>query len=168
MNTEQLRAMLERMYDEREFLSRYGIRSLSKVHEAQPFVWDGHAVCYEPAESIVKIKGGNSNWRGPIWFPTTFLIIESLRKLGTAYGKDFAAPVPMHEMARDIARRMIDIFLLDETGTPPSVRWRTQVHRGPDVARSPAVLRVLPRRQRRGDRRKSSDWLDRARRKPHR
>lgn len=119
MNTEQLRAMLVRMYDEREFLSRYGIRSLSKVHETEPFVWDGRTVRYEPAESPEKLKGGNSNWRGPIWFPTTFLIIESLRKLGTAFGKGFAAPIGMHEMAHDIARRMIDIFLLDQTGRRP-------------------------------------------------
>ncbi len=119
MNTEQLRAMLVRMYDEREFLSRYGIRSLSKVHEAEPFVWDGRTVCYEPAESVVKLKGGNSNWRGPIWFPTTFLIIESLRRLGTAFGQGFVAPTGMHEMARDIARRLIDIFLLDKNGRRP-------------------------------------------------
>ena len=56
-----------------EFLSDYGIRSLSKAHEAHPFEFDGRAVHYEPAEAVSKIKGGNSNWRGPIWFPTCFL-----------------------------------------------------------------------------------------------
>jgi hypothetical protein len=140
----QLKSLLARMYDEREFLSRYGIRSLSKIHETQPFTWDGHTVSYEPAESASKLKGGNSNWRGPLWFPTTFLIIESLRKLATAFGPAFAVPVPgrdvpfsVREMARDIARRMVNIFLLDEQGRRPvfgSVRkfvedpsWRDQL-----------------------------------------
>jgi hypothetical protein len=118
----QLGRMLGRMHDGAEFLSRYGIRSLSKAHEAQPFEWAGRRVAYEPAESEVKLKGGNSNWRGPIWFPTTFLIVESLRKLGTALGPRHVVatpaangqPMALQAMARDIARRMIDIFLLDE------------------------------------------------------
>jgi hypothetical protein len=122
----ELRSVLHRMYDEREFLSRYGIRSLSKHHEAHPFTWDGRTVSYEPAESVEKLKGGNSNWRGPLWFPTTFLIVESLRKLATAMGPAFAVAVPgsdvplgIRDMAHDIARRMIDIFLLDENGHRP-------------------------------------------------
>ena len=84
----QLRRMLERVLDPAEFLSDYGIRSLSKYHEQHPFVFGTSEVRYDPAESDNKIKGGNSNWRGPIWFPTTFLIIESLRKLGQGYGAD--------------------------------------------------------------------------------
>ncbi|MDQ3335368.1 MAG: glucosidase [Myxococcota bacterium] len=127
VNTGQLRQLLSHMHDEREFLSRYGIRSLSKCHEREPFQWAGRLVGYEPAESASKLKGGNSNWRGPIWFPTTFLIIESLRKLGTAFGKHYAVrtpgnngePIEMTDLARDISRRMIDIFLLDETGKRP-------------------------------------------------
>ncbi|HZJ63029.1 MAG TPA: glucosidase [Kofleriaceae bacterium] len=122
VNTSQLAQLLARTHDEREFLSRYGIRSLSKLHETEPFEWGGHRVAYEPAESAVKLKGGNSNWRGPIWFPTTFLIIESLRKLGTAFGARYAVetpgsngrPIALAAIARDIARRLIDIFLLDE------------------------------------------------------
>src|SRR5262245_6058990 len=117
VNTDQLAGMLAKLHDEREFLSRYGVRSLSKLHETQPFVYDGRSVGYEPAESSSKLKGGNSNWRGPIWFPTTFLIIESLRKLGTAFGP--RGPLPLRGMARDIARRLIDIFLLDEHGRRP-------------------------------------------------
>ena len=70
---DQLGRILERVWDPAEFLSDYGIRSLSKTHEAQPFVFEGQAVGYEPAEAVTKIKGGNSNWRGPIWFPTCFL-----------------------------------------------------------------------------------------------
>jgi Mannosylglycerate hydrolase MGH1-like glycoside hydrolase domain len=127
VDTAQLRRLLGHAYDEREFLSRYGVRSLSKLHEAQPFDWSGHRVAYEPAESAQKLKGGNSNWRGPIWFPTTFLIIESLRKLGTAFGSHYLVetsgsggqPIALQAIARDIARRMIDIFLLDKNQRRP-------------------------------------------------
>jgi hypothetical protein len=126
VNQYQLKRMLEKMYCETEFLSRYGIRSLSKHHEMNPFSMDGRTVGYEPAESSSKLKGGNSNWRGPLWFPTTFLLVESLRKLGTAFGPKYAVKVPaspqplnFREMARDIARRSVDIFLRDEHGRRP-------------------------------------------------
>ncbi len=74
VNRPQLERILERLWDPAEFLSDYGIRSLSLAHDAQPFVFDGQSVGYEPAEAVSKIKGGNSNWRGPIWFPTCFLL----------------------------------------------------------------------------------------------
>jgi hypothetical protein len=126
VDTQQLHRLLDYVFDEDEFLSRYGIRSLSKMHEQKPFYYGGLGVGYEPAESSSKIKGGNSNWRGPIWFPTTFLIIESLRKLGTAFGSEYVVrtdaggkPITLRDMARDIARRLVDIFLLDETGKRP-------------------------------------------------
>ncbi len=123
----QLEHLLAHVHDEREFLSPYGVRSLSKAHQDAPFELDGRRVGYEPAESSSKLKGGNSNWRGPIWFPTTFLIIESLRKLGTALGPDRQIRTPasgdgtigLHELARDLARRLISIFLLDEHGRRP-------------------------------------------------
>jgi hypothetical protein len=128
MNIEQLSRMLARLHDPEEFLSPYGIRSLSKRHEREPFEFDGRRVGYEPAESQTKLKGGNSNWRGPIWFPTTFLIIESLRKLGTAFGPDFTvhtagaggSPITLREMARDIAGRLTSIYLQDGTGRRPA------------------------------------------------
>ena len=127
VNTHQLRRMLEHMHNETEFLSSYGIRSLSKLHEKQPFEFEGRSVAYEPAESNNKLKGGNSNWRGPIWFPTAFLIIESLRKLGTAFGPRYTVrtpgskeePIALRDMAHDISRRMIDIFLLDKENHRP-------------------------------------------------
>jgi hypothetical protein len=127
VDLDQLRRLLERLHDREEFLSRFGIRSLSKHHQLHPFVHDGQAVAYEPAESSSKLKGGNSNWRGPIWFPTSFLLIESLRKLGTAFGDSFTIatpgsheqPIPLNAMARDIARRLISIFLLDPQGQRP-------------------------------------------------
>ena len=86
----QLAPLLQRMWDEQEFLSAGGMRSLSKYHESHPFGFGGSDGRYEPAEADVKIKGGNSNWRGPIWFPTSFLMIESLRKFGKAFGPDYA------------------------------------------------------------------------------
>jgi hypothetical protein len=128
MNISQLRQLLARMHDANEFLSPHGIRSMSKRHEQEPFVLDGRTVGYEPAESVTKLKGGNSNWRGPVWFPTTFLIVESLRKLGAAFGDGFTVetpaaggrPIALREMAGDIARRLVGIFLADETGRRPA------------------------------------------------
>ncbi|HWO17853.1 MAG TPA: glucosidase [Kofleriaceae bacterium] len=127
VDIEQLHRMLDHLHDDEGFLSRFGVRSLSKRHERAPFVLDGRSVGYEPAESSSKLKGGNSNWRGPIWFPTTFLIVESLRKLGTAFGPRYTVktpasreqPIALRDMARDVARRLIDIFLLDEHGRRP-------------------------------------------------
>jgi len=84
----QLQHLLARVVDTKEFLSPHGIRSLSKVHQQQPFSFGSASVSYEPAEAVSKIKGGNSNWRGPVWFPTSFLIIETLRKLEKGFGGD--------------------------------------------------------------------------------
>jgi hypothetical protein len=126
LNQEQIRRLTGRLCDPDEFFSDYGIRSLSKAHEANPFHFDGRTVGYEPGESLARLKGGNSNWRGPIWFPMGFLVIESLRKLGTAFGSTLGAsaswserPVPFHTLARTIADRMVRIFTLDESGRRP-------------------------------------------------
>jgi hypothetical protein len=128
VDEEQLRALMNRVWNEAEFLSDYGIRGLSKAHEKHPFQFADKVVGYEPAEAVVKIKGGNSNWRGPIWFPTTFLLIESLRKLGKAWGRDFTMtppaakghPITFREMMQQLADRMIRIFTRDEsTGRRP-------------------------------------------------
>jgi hypothetical protein len=124
VNHEQIARIMQRMWDESEFLSPYGVRSLSKTHEEHPFHFAGRTVGYEPAEAVAKIKGGNSNWRGPIWFPTCFLLIESLRKLGKAYGATFTVPtqasdgksVTFPELAGELAERMIRIFTRDGDG----------------------------------------------------
>jgi Glycosyl hydrolase family 63 C-terminal domain len=118
---EQMRRLLTRMLDPEEFWSPYGLRSLSKVHAAQRFQFAGRSVGYEPGEAISKIKGGNSNWRGPVWMPTSFLMIESLRKLGTAFGPGFTVPCdgeerPLWDVASRLADRLIGIFTLDEHG----------------------------------------------------
>jgi hypothetical protein len=115
---------LERVWDPSEFRSEHGLRSLSKFHERHPFDFGGARVGYEPAESGEMLKGGNSNWRGPVWFPTSFMMIESLRKLAKAYGSQFVidSPVPgeadikLDDIARGFANRLINIFTRDETG----------------------------------------------------
>jgi hypothetical protein len=128
VDEDQMRALIRRLLDPSEFLSHFGIRSLSKRHEQQPFRFWDREVRYEPAEAASKIKGGNSNWRGPVWFPTSFLMIESLRKLGTAYGPQLTVPAPedekgdpitLWEVAEDLANRMIRIFTRDASGRRP-------------------------------------------------
>jgi hypothetical protein len=127
VNAHQLRRLLERVWDPAEFLSDNGVRSLSKAHRDHPFEVDGRTVGYEPAEAVCKIKGGNSNWRGPVWFPTCFLLIESLRKLGKAFGPSFAMRPPAFggravgfpELACDLAERMVRIFRRGNDGRRP-------------------------------------------------
>ncbi|MEO8382822.1 MAG: glucosidase [Acidobacteriota bacterium] len=93
VDQDQLQQLLARVVDPDEFLSAYGMRSLSKVHEQHPFRFDSASVEYEPAEAKGFLKGGNSNWRGPVWFPTTFLMIETLRKLEKAFGDEIQVTV---------------------------------------------------------------------------
>jgi hypothetical protein len=127
MNPDQMRPLLERVWDLAEFRSAYGLRSLSKYHEAHPFVFGNSTVGYEPAESIGMLKGGNSNWRGPVWFPTTFMLIESLRKLRKAYGDGFTiqsrdegeGTVTLDEMARGFANSLIRLFTRNEFSQRP-------------------------------------------------
>ena len=122
VNESQLKRILERMWDENEFMSEFGLRSLSKYHEKNPFVLGENTVGYEVGEAVCKLKGGNSNWRGPIWFPTSFLMIESLRKLDTAYGDllkikmDNGKEVTAGDMAERLANGMINIFTRNKQG----------------------------------------------------
>jgi glycogen debranching enzyme len=124
VDEDQAKRILERLIDPSEFLSDYGVRSLSKYHERHPYVFGNSEVRYEPAETDSKLKGGNSNWRGPVWFPTSFLMIESLRKIGKAYGSQFRVKLPdgsgreitITEMAEEIANRLIKIFVRDADG----------------------------------------------------
>ncbi len=123
----QLRRILQRLWDTNEFLSEQGVRSLSKAHEQEPFVFGGKSVGYEPAEAICKIKGGNSNWRGPLWFPTSYLIIESLKAFSNAFGDDYEIHPPGAKgkaitprgMGEEIANRMISIFARGKDGKRP-------------------------------------------------
>ncbi len=127
----RLKRLLTRMLDPEEFLSEYGIRSISKYHAEHPFTLQvqGHAfsVRYDPAESTSGLFGGNSNWRGPIWFPINYLLIESLQKFHHYYGDDFLVEAPtgsgqtatLGRIATDLSRRLCQLFLQDEQGQRP-------------------------------------------------
>lgn len=123
----QMRRLFERVFDPAEFMAPHGLRSLSRHHLEHPYCWSGKQVTYEPAEAETKIKGGNSNWRGPIWFPAAFLMIESLRKIGTAYGDALTLPAfgvqgpprSLRELGGDLANRLISIFTKDGNGRRP-------------------------------------------------
>ncbi|MBL7959325.1 glucosidase [bacterium] len=124
VDSHQLKRIMERMWDEDEFLSPAGLRSLSKHHAKDPYFFGQKKVEYEPGEAISKIKGGNSNWRGPIWFPTSYLMINSLVKFGEAFGKDFGITVEgefitPHKIAEELAERMIKIYIPDKSGKRP-------------------------------------------------
>jgi Glycosyl hydrolase family 63 C-terminal domain len=131
INQEQLQRVLMRMLDPNEFLADYGLRSVSKYHAAHPYTWDvdGHTLTlnYEPAESSTGLFGGNSNWRGPIWFPVNYLMIESLQKYHHYYGDRLRAELPMgsgqqatlDKVAATISNRLEHIFLRDASGRRP-------------------------------------------------
>jgi Mannosylglycerate hydrolase MGH1-like glycoside hydrolase domain len=137
VDQKQLARIMDRVWDENEFLSPYGIRSLSRAHLQQPFEMDGMRVGYEPAEALTAMKGGNSNWRGPVWLPANFLLIESLRKLGTAFGHQLTLtppaaggrPLTFQDMARELANRLIRLFMPNEAGDRPiyggDARWKS-------------------------------------------
>jgi Glycosyl hydrolase family 63 C-terminal domain len=125
----RMKRLLKRMLDETEFLSPYGVRALSRVHADCPYAYRHKgldlSVRYQPAESDSVLFGGNSNWRGPIWFPLNFLIIESLQKFHHYYGDEFRIECPtcsgrfvsLNDVANELATRLTKIFLLGEDGT---------------------------------------------------
>jgi hypothetical protein len=122
---EQFTRLLRRLSDPGEFLSSYGLRSISKYHEHLPFEFAGRSVGYEPGEAEVQIKGGNSNWRGPIWFPTCYLLIHSLLRFGQALGDELQVTsdgrtITPSQFAEELAERMISIFTRDAAGRRPS------------------------------------------------
>jgi hypothetical protein len=127
-NRKQLKRVLKRMLDEAEFFSPYGIRALSRYHLDHPYEVqvDGHTsrVDYEPSESSSGLFGGNSNWRGPVWFPLNFLLIESLQKFHHYYGEDFKIECPTYshneadlwQVSGEISRRLTRLFVRDKNG----------------------------------------------------
>ncbi|MEP0801413.1 MGH1-like glycoside hydrolase domain-containing protein [Funiculus sociatus] len=129
--SDKLRRILEKLLDEKEFFSDYGIRSVSKFHAENPYIFnvngDSYCVNYEPAESSSGLFGGNSNWRGPIWFPINYLLIEALQKFHHYLGDDFKIECPtgsgqmmnLWEIATELSQRMIQIFLKNESGQRP-------------------------------------------------
>ncbi|MDQ3115311.1 MAG: glucosidase [Verrucomicrobiota bacterium] len=130
----RMKCLLRRMLDPEEFLSDFGVRSLSKFHRDNPYMLDVRGeqkvVGYEPAESQTGLFGGNSNWRGPVWFPINFLLIESLQKFHHYYGDDFKVECPtgsgqfltLDEIANELSNRLIKLWLRDGNGERPFAR----------------------------------------------
>ena len=141
---ERLERVLRYMLDENEFLSPYGIRSLSKFHQKNPYEFhaggDVHRVEYVPGESNTGLFGGNSNWRGPIWFPTSYLLIEAIERYHHFYGDHFKVECPtgsgkrltLHEVSQELSRRLAGIFLAEKNGRRPchgnDARWAKDPH----------------------------------------
>jgi hypothetical protein len=130
-NRNRLTRILQRVLDENEFLSPYGIRSLSRYHKDHPYSVDADgshlSVDYEPGESATGMFGGNSNWRGPVWFPMNVLIIEALQRLDYYYGDSFqldfptgsGRPVRLSRIAQELSCRLCKLFLRDADGNRP-------------------------------------------------
>ena len=127
----RMKALLKRMLDPNEFLSDYGIRALSKVYEKNPYTFQTNgntfSVKYTPGEAETSLFGGNSNWRGPVWFPVNYLIIESLQRFHHYYGDDFKIEHPtgsgqlknLREIANDLSDRLINLFRKNAQGRRP-------------------------------------------------
>jgi hypothetical protein len=128
----RLRRALRYMLDEAEFLSPHGLRSVSKFHRDHPYVFQGsgmeHRVDYVPGEGTSYLFGGNSNWRGPVWFPINYLIVEALERYHHFYGDNFLVEFPtasgmkmnLAQVSSELSRRLTGIFLPDESGRRPS------------------------------------------------
>ncbi len=139
----RVKALLKRMLDETQFLSGQGVRSLSKFHEQQPFRFTTGGQTYEvgywPAESESGLFGGNSNWRGPVWMPLNYLLIESMQKFHHYYGDDFKIECPtgsgkfisLNEAADELARRLAKLFLKGEDGQRPVLKYHPKLATDP-------------------------------------
>ena len=126
-----MKALLRRMLDEQEFLSPYGVRAMSRVHLDHPFHLEQggqqFTVRYAPGESDTDVFGGNSNWRGPVWMPVNYLLIESLQKFHHYYGPDFKVECPVGsgqkvtllEASEEVSRRVLRLFSRDDQGRRP-------------------------------------------------
>jgi hypothetical protein len=127
----RMKRILRRMLDESEFLSEFGVRAISRFHKDHPYVFDAPGgaltVAYQPAESNSGLFGGNSNWRGPIWFPVNYLLVESLQKFHHYLGDDFRVECPtgsdqllnLRDVATELSNRLARIFLKDERNRRP-------------------------------------------------
>jgi len=144
MNEEHLRSVLHYIWNPDEFRSPFGLRSLSKYHLDNPFTFEGKRIGYEPGESIERIKGGNSNWRGPIWMPTNYMLIDALKKMAKVALSEFKVgatgekEVNLEEMAASFAERIISLFKQNADGYRPFLgstfpfskdpNWKDYVH----------------------------------------
>jgi len=139
----RMKCLLRRMLDETEFLSDFGVRALSKVHEREPYRLDAggmtNEVAYWPAESKSGLFGGNSNWRGPIWMPVNYLLIESLQKFHHYYGDDFKVECPtgsgnfltLAEVADELSHRLAKLFLKGDDGQRPVLKYHPKLATDP-------------------------------------
>jgi hypothetical protein len=128
VDPDRLKIILSKMLDENEFLSPHGLRALSRFHKDNPYVMTvngvEYRVDYEPAESTTGLFGGNSNWRGPVWFPLNYLLIEALQRFDYYLGPEFKVECPSHsgnfmtlaEVAAELSKRLTRTFLKDEFG----------------------------------------------------
>jgi hypothetical protein len=125
VNQDQLTRILGYLWNPQEFRSEFGMRSLSKFHEANPFFYKDKQIGYEPGDSVHRVKGGNSNWRGPIWFPTTYLLIQSLKTFSQVFQDELKIevmgenPVTIAEIAQYFADRLIALFRKNPQGVRP-------------------------------------------------
>ena len=139
----RMKRLLRRMLDESEFLSDYGVRALSRVHEQQPYVFringSDLSVRYQPGESDSGLFGGNSNWRGPIWFPVNYLLIESLQKFHHYYGDEFKVECPVGSgrfltsrmWPTELSARLTRLFLRNAAGERPVFGDTQQLQQDP-------------------------------------
>ena len=139
----RVKALLKRMLDETQFLSGQGVRSLSKFHEQHPFHYETggqtYEVAYWPAESKSGLFGGNSNWRGPVWMPINYLLIESLQKFHHYYGDDFKGECPtgsgkfltLNEVAEELTRRLARLFLKGDDGQRAVLKYHAKLATDP-------------------------------------
>ena len=169
---DRLERVLRYLLDENEFLSPYGIRSLSRFHKDHPYVCSAggqeNRVAYEPGESDSGMFGGNSNWRGPVWFPVNYLLIEALERYHHFYGDTLRVECPtgsgrlmnLAEVARELAARLTRIFLPDAQGRRPCHGSERPFRRRSALAGPDPLSRVLSRRQRPRARGEPPDRLD--------
>ena len=138
MNKPQLQKLLTYLWDPSEFRARFGIRSLSRYHEKHPFSFEGNVVGYEPGESLEKCKGGNSNWRGPVWLPMNFLLIETLERISYFFGDDLQVHVPglppttPSKMAKHFAKSVTSLFTEGESAPAQMKKLSQSPTRYPD------------------------------------
>ncbi len=158
VSRERLLRVLGYMLDEKEFLSPHGIRSLSRFHREHPYALNisgsEYRVGYEPAESRTGTFGGNSNWRGPIWFPINFLIIESLQKFHYYFGDELQVEFPtgsgrkltLWQIAAELSMSLNAIFLRDRKRPAAGLRRYREISVRPSLAGPGLLLRVFSRR----------------------
>ena len=169
---ERLVRLLRYVLDENEFLSPFGLRSISKFHRDHPYVFEAggavHSVDYQPGESTTGLFGGNSNWRGPVWMPVNYLVIEALERYHHFFGGSFRVECPtgsgkmltLREIACELAERLTRLFLPDKSGRRPCLRGRPALPRRSQLEGPGPFPRIFPWRNRQGAWRQPSDRLD--------